>query len=557
MTTDSSNAAVADLLERHGKLLEVAGESPFRSRAFARAAASLQTLPEDIAAVCDEGRLRAIPGIGEGIAAAIEQILTTGSFQAHAELTARFPESLASIVTVPGIGPKTAQRMYLQLGVEDLASLGEALVSGRIREASGLGARVESTVRAGLESLERRTGRTLLGVALPIADAFVAAYKRVRPEDMVSLAGSARRWEPTVGDLDFVVATEDPGAAIAAIEALPIVASSHMASDRALRLSLTGSISADVFFTNVESWGSTLLRATGSQRHLDRLGPIPQAVGSEEDIYVGYGLPWIPPELRDGDEEFERWSEIPQLVTLADINGEFHAHTTWSDGAAPMRDMALAAAGRGYAFLGITDHSHGLGVAGGLDESRLKDQRRELDELSGIDGVTLFAGAEVEVHRDGALDFNDKILGELDVVVASLHSGLRQPREEITNRLLRVLENPYVDIVAHPSGRLIERREGGDFDWDRVFAVAAGTGTALEINADPARLDLDPHLARKARLAGCLFTVNCDAHSATGFASMVFGIAMARKAWLRPQDILNCWTLGQVVDWLSARGKSV
>ncbi|MGH2616285.1 MAG: DNA polymerase/3'-5' exonuclease PolX, partial [Thermomicrobiales bacterium] len=385
---------------------------------------------------------------------------------------------------------------------------------------------------------------------------FVALYSKARPGDTISLAGSARRWDVTVGDLDFVIASADPATSLNAIAALPIVTSSEKTTDRAMRLSLAGGSEADVFVADPASWGSALVRATGNARHLERLGRIPEHAATEEEVYAANGLPWIPPELRTGTEEFDRWPEIPSLVTLNDINGEFHAHTTWSDGGASIREMAVAAASRGYAYLGITDHSHSLGVAGGLDVERLIAQRKELAEADGIDGVKLLAGAEVEVLRDGTLDYDDETLAQLDVVVASLHTGLRQPQRELTDRLLRVLENPNVDIIAHPSGRLIERREGGNFDWNQVFETAARTGTALEINADPARLDLDPHLARRASAAGCLITVNCDAHSPGGFAVMEYGVAMARRAWLTPEQIFNCRPRNQVLDWLASRAKS-
>ena len=553
MTEPISNGAVADLLERHGRLLEVAGESPFKSRAYARAAESLRVLPESVASLAKEGRLREIPGIGAGLTSVIEEILATGTFAAHGEMTAAFPESLGALLDIPGIGSKTAQRLYREIGIDSVASLEAALVAGRIQETKGLGKRLEATVRSGLQALQLRTGRTPLGAALPIARAIIAAYARARPGDEISLAGRARRWNVTVGDLDFVVATTDTAASMAVARVLPMVVSAESVSDHALRLELAGGLAADIFFTEPSSWGSTLVRATGGARHLERLGDIPDVIATEAEVYARHALPWIPPELRDGDREFERWSAIDELVTIADINGEFHAHTTWSDGGASIVEMAGAASDRRYTFFAITDHSHGLGVAGGLDVRRLAEQRRELATIGGVDGLTLLAGSEVEVHRDGSLDFDEETLARLDVVVASLHTGLRQPREEITSRLLEVLRNRHVDIIAHPAGRLIERRQGGDFDWDRVFAVAAETGTALEINADPARLDLDPDLARRAAAAGCLITINCDAHSPSGLELMEFGIAMARKAWLMPTQILNCWSTSDVLAWLSTR----
>ena len=556
MTVTQSNSAVAEILERHGRLLEIAGESPFRTRAFTRAAESLRMFPDRVATVAAEGRLREIPGIGEGISTAIEQILAGGNFDAHRELTSRLPESLVELTALPGVGAKTALRLHMALGVDNLSSLEAALVSGKVRDAKGLGPRAEATIRSGIEALRRRTGRTPLGTAIPLAGALTDAFRRVRPDDRIGLAGSARRWDVSVDDLDFVVASMDVSASMNAISSLSMVSEAERTEENALRLRLAGGIMADMYLTHPDAWGSTLVRATGNALHLERMGKIPERAASEEEVYAGHDLPFIPPELRTGHDEFERWVEIPSLVTASDINGEFHAHTTWSDGSASIRQMAQAAALHGYSLLGITDHSHGLGVAGGLDIEKLESQRREIYAVDGEEGVKLLAGAEVEVHRDGTLDFDDETLSGLEVVVASLHTGLRQQtREEVTARLERVLENPNVDIIAHPSGRLIERREGGDFDWDRVFAFAAKTGTALEINADPARLDLEPELAQRASRAGCLITVNSDAHHPSGFSSMDYGVAMARKAWLKPEQILNCWPKSRILDWLASRGR--
>lgn len=556
MSSSLTNRAIAHRLETHGRLLQAAGESAFRARAYTRAAEALRNLEEPVSQIWDQGRLREIPGVGEGIAIAISQLLETGEFEAHSALTSAFPESILELMAIPGVGARTAMKLHAALGIVDLETLEAAVQSGKIANTKGLGPRAEATIIDGLATLRRRTGRTPLGVALPVARHLVTAYARARPSDTISVAGSARRWEVTVGDLDFVLATGDQAASIAALGELSAVESIERTAESVVRLGLDRGLSADVYLTEPAAFGTTLLRATGNEEHLRRLGALPEHAPSEEAIYAARGLPWIPPELRQGDEEFARPGAIASLVQVDDINGEFHAHTTWSDGGASIEEMAEAASRRGYSFLGITDHSHGLGVAGGLDAERLAQQRIELDAASGLAGVTLLAGAEVEVHRDGRLDFDDEILARLNVVVASLHTGLRQPRDEITSRLIRVLENPHVDIIAHPSGRLIERREGGDFDWNRVFPVAARTGTAMEINADPARLDLDPTLARDASAAGCLITVNCDAHRPEGFDVMEYGIAMARRAWLAPEKILNCWPREEVLGWLAARGQA-
>ena len=548
-----TNREVADLLERHGMLLEIAGESPFRTRAYSRAAEGLRQLQMPVSEFAEEGRLREIAGVGEGIAAAISQVLTTGRFAAHQELTSQFPESLLELVSIPGVGAKTANKLFTLLGISDIDSLEAAANAGRIAQTKGLGTRTEGTIREGLAAVRRRTGRWLLGATLPLARSIVAHYQAANPTDMISLAGSARRWEVTVADLDFVIGSSNFAQSMDALEKLPMVVAAKRTTEAAAQLDLGAGLLADVTLTSPDRWGSALVRATGNARHLEFLSCLPDRASTEEEVYRANGLPSIPPELRYGDLEFQRWPEIPKLVDVADVNGELHTHTTWSDGLASIDEMAGAAAARGYSFLGITDHSHGLGVAGGLDPHRLEDQRRAIAAASQLARIRLLRGAEVEVHRDGRLDYDDATLASLDVVVASLHTGLRQPREELTDRLLRVLANPNVDIVAHPSGRLIERREGGDFNWDQVFATAAVTGTALEINADPARLDLDPHLARRASQAGCLISINCDAHRPDGFAALEYGVAMARRAWLLPGQIVNCWPRDRVVEWLGER----
>ncbi|MBA3450963.1 MAG: PHP domain-containing protein [Chloroflexia bacterium] len=555
--SEVSNWQIASLLLRHAKLLELAGESAFRSRAFSHAAESVQNASESIAILAREDRIRDVAGVGQGIATAIEQILTTGSFAAHDELTSRFPETLVELITVPGIGAKTAQRLFLESQIDSLVALENALESGKIRETKSLGLRIETVVRSGLEQIRRRTGRMPLGIALPLAEAFMAAYRAVCPADEITLAGSARRWEITVADLDFVIVAPAPDTSVQAIAAMPMVSSVTYCRERTARVALAGTLHADLYFSKASTFAADLLQATGSTRHLELLGELPAEAASEEEIYANRGFTWIPPELRAGYDEFDRSALISLLVTDRDIHGEFHAHTTWSDGSGTIREMAEAAEVKGYSFLGITDHSHGLGIAGGLDEERLAAQRYEISSVERTQSVKLLAGAEVEVHRDGSLDFDYGTLARLDVVVASLHSGLRQPRAALTERLMRVLENPNVDIIAHPSGRLIERRESGDFDWERVFTVAARTGTALEINADPSRLDLDPRMAQAASGAGCLITINSDAHNPSGFSVMKYGVKMARKAWLKPEQILNCWSRERILEWLAARNPQV
>jgi DNA polymerase (family 10) len=417
-----------------------------------------------------------------------------------------------------------------------------------------LGARLEATVLAGLEALRRRTGRVSIGVALPAARRLVGELEAALASARIAIAGSVRRMEETVGDIDLVIAAGDIERAMALVRARPAFEQATR-EESSLLAELPIGLTAHLAFTPPEHFGTRLVEATGNDAHLALLGsPLPIA-SDEAAVYAGLGRPWIPPELRQGRDEFSRAAEIPGLVAIGDIQGEFHCHSTWSDGGAAIEAMVAAAADRGYRVLAITDHSQSLGVANGLTPERLRLQRSEIDRLTGTDGVRLLQGAEVEVSRDGRLDYANEVLANLDIVVASLHSGLRQPRAQLTDRLLEVLANPNVDVIAHPSGRLIERREGGDFDWDRVYAAAAESGTALEINADPARLDLDDRHAAAALAAGCLLTINCDAHHPDGFASMPYGIAVARRAWARPDDVLNCWPVERTEAWLRERGR--
>ncbi|MER3436291.1 MAG: histidinol-phosphatase [Chloroflexota bacterium] len=559
MMARATNEAVANFLERYARLLEIAGENPFRVRAYQRAAEAIRHHPEPVSAFASADKLQQIEGIGEGIASIITEFLTTGSVQALTELERRVPPTLLEVTAVPGVGPKTAARLFKELGIVDLAGLEAAVAEGRLRTLPGMSAKTEAKIAAGIEALRRLTGRHRLGTVLPLGRQFLADLAHMLPEGaQLSLAGSVRRMLETVGDLDVVIGTTDPEQTTSVIERHPWVSQVRQRSPRSVSLQLTPGLRADLLFAAPEEFGTVLIKATGSEAHVRLLGPLP-VCPNEADVYARLGLPWIPPELRQGLDELDlaRSGRLASLITIADILGEFHAHTEWSDGALTVLEMAQAAKEHGYRFIGISDHTKSLGIARGLDVERLRAQRHEIVQANAQTGIRVFAGAEVEVSRDGRLDFADAVLAELDVAIASLHVGLTQPKDELTARLIRVLENPHVDIIAHPSGRLIEQREGGDFDWDRVFETAARTGTALEINADPARLDLDAAHARQALAAGCLLTINCDAHHPDGWSMLEYGVAVARRAGATPDRVLNCWPVEEIEAWLRRRGANM
>jgi DNA polymerase (family 10) len=552
-----SNDDVAETLEQYGRLLEISGESAFRVRAYSRAADAIRHLHQPLTELAAGNQLTSIEGVGAGIAAAIEEILTTGVYAPFEGLKEAIPVGLLDIVEIPGVGIKTVGKLYTDLGITNLGDLETALDAGTIAAQKGFGPKTAERIVAGLAQLRRRTGRLRLGTARPLAEGIVVALKASLPNADVSVAGSVRRMEETVGDIDFVLAHDNLGEARSAVESLAQVAEViESGSEDHIRVRIVGRTEADFYLTDKSDFGSALVIATGSEPHVNELS-FPEPAASEADLYAANDLPWIPPELRQGIDEFDlaKSGQMNKLVTVADMNGEFHSHTTWSDGVCSVADMAAAAQGCGYTFLGISDHSKSLGVANGLDPERIKAQRGEIDHVQVESGFKLFASCEVEVDRGGNLDFDDAVLASLDIVIASTHSGLRQTREQLTERLTKVLQNPHVDIIAHPTGRLLEQREGGDFDWDVLLPLAAKTGTALEINSDPARLDFGAEMARRALAAGCLITINCDAHHPDSFANIVYGISVARRAGATPDQILNCWPLAKIEGWLTDRSQ--
>ncbi|CAA9559311.1 MAG: DNA polymerase X family [uncultured Thermomicrobiales bacterium] len=547
-----SNDEIASILERFGGLLRLTGENPFRARAYLHAADTIRHLAEPSVDLAAGDRLREIAGIGEGIASVVAEIAATGSFRALDSLSARYPPSLLDLLALPGVGPKTVIRLYGEFGIADLAGVEAAVSRGVFRDAKGLGQRFEGDLQIGLAAVRARDGRIPIGRALPAARSLQAALRRLLP-GRVEIAGGVRRFAETVDRLSVVVEADNVAVTTAAIASMPLVVKVAEQRDDRLRVRLQSGEESDIVLAKPSEFGVVLLRATGPASHIACLGPLPHEAGDETQVYAALGLPWIPPELRSTETDWSDLARITALIGRADLRGDLHCHSTWSDGSAPIAAMESAAAALGYDYLGITDHSRGLGVARGLDVGRLRAQRREIVGLTG--GIDVLQGAEVEVHRDGRLDYDDETLASLDIVVASLHSGLRQDRATLTDRLIRTIANPHVDIIAHPSGRLIDRRPGGDIDWPRAFAAAAEHGVALEINSDPSRLDLDAEMAHDALAAGCLLSINCDAHSPESFELIEFGIAVARQAGATVDRVINAWPLEQLRHWLAERGR--
>lgn len=572
-----TNHELAETFRLIADLLDIKGEVIYVTLAYRKAADSLDTLGRDVNDVWREGKLREVPGVGKAIADKIDELLTTGHLAFLDNLEAEVPPSLAELLQVPDLGPKKIAMFWRSANITTLAQLEAAARAGQLRSLPGMGPKSEAKILAGIESLARRSDRIPLGTAWPLAEAMLDQLRRVAGVHAAEVAGSLRRMRESIGDIDILVATDDPTPVMAAFVGQPQV----------IRILGQGSSKSSVEFSNglrAQLWvhpparfGTALQYATGSKDHNVRLRELALAQGlslsdqaivqpgggelvyaQEEEVYAALGLPWIPPELREdrGEIQAGRAARLPNLVTLDQVRAELHSHSTWSDGKVSIREMAEAARARGRQVLAITDHSGGLGVTGGLRVADIARQRAEIDAVQQEmgDSLRLLQGTEVEIRADGTLDYPDEVLAGFDLVIASLHVSLRQSREQVTQRLLNAVRNPHVDIIGHPTGRLIPNRDGADLDMDAVLQAAAVTGVALEINANPQRLDLNDIYVRRAVDLGITLSINTDAHHPDHLEFLRFGVATARRGWASPDRIINTWPEADLMRWLHQRG---
>jgi DNA polymerase (family 10) len=578
-----NNQELAQVFDNIADLLEIKSEVVYKVLAYRRAAESLRGFSLDANVTWKAGRLRDIPGVGEAISEKIDELLRTGKLEFYEKLKREIPEGLIELLAVPDVGPKKASLFWKKLNITSLAGLEAAARAGKLRDLPGMGVKSEAKVLAGIESVGRRaTGRWPLGQAWRLAQELLAFLRDLPGVEQVEAAGSLRRMKSTIGDLDFLVAAKKSEPIMAAFVEHPLVVRVLGQGETKSSVEFSNGLQADLRVLPAARWGTLLQYFTGSKEHsvklrelalrrglslsehaFTRLGPAGEPgeeieCATETEVYRTLGLPYIPPEMREdrGEIEAALKGTLPRLVEVRDLQSELHSHTTWSDGALGIRDMAQAARGRGLKCLAITDHTQSLGVTGGLTPERLRAQRREIDhvqaEMGG--GFSLLQGAEIEIRADGQLDYNDDTLGDLDIAVASLHTSLRQPRNTITARLIRAIENRHIDIIGHPTGRLLPDREGADLDMEAVLQAAANSGVALEINANPARLDLDDIFAFRALELGCLLAINTDAHQPANFDLAHFGVGIARRAWATSDRVINTWPVEKLLHWLDARG---
>ncbi len=572
------NREVVELFSRVADMLAIRGDQIHRILAYRKAAESIDALGRDVNVVFAEGKLTDIPGIGDTLAAKIEEMLTTGRLTFYDKLAQEIPPGLVDMLRVEGLGPKRVKQVYETLKITTLDELTTAARSGKLRDLPGMGAKSEAKILAGIEALARHGDtRISLGVAWPIAQAMLDELAQVPGVTVAAVGGSLRRMRDTIGDIDLLVAADEAEAVMDRFAALESVESVAGRGPTKTNVVLLNGLGVDLRVLPAARWGTLLNYFTGSKDHNVRLREMALKKGlslnehaftpldggaeilcaTEEEVYACLGLPFIPPCLREdrGEIEAALAGRLPSLVQLDDIRTDLHMHTNWSDGMLSVLEMARAARDAGLQAVAITDHSVSLGVANGLSVERLRQQAAEVraaNEALGPDFRVLH-GTEMEIRADGTLDYPNEVLAELDFVIASLHTGLSQPREQATTRLLNAIHNPHVDMIAHPTGRLLPDRAGADLDMDAVLAAAAETGTILEINAHPARLDLrDSHVRRAVEL-GVRIAINTDAHRPGEFDNRRYGVATAQRGWATAATVVNTWPLADFLHFIATK----
>jgi len=568
----TKNAEVARVLKEIGLLLEIEGKDRFKPLAYYRGMRSITSLGEDIEAVAKRDALAEIPGIGKGLSEVIKSYLESGDVELLSELRTRVPVKVLELDSIPGVGPKTIKLVYEKLGVTDLESLEKAANGGKLSGLPGLGEKTQIQIIEGIRIVRAGLERTLLADALSVAEKIEKNLRKLKTVKQLITAGSTRRRRETIGDLDFLVDATKPETVMDAFVNLEGVATILAQGPTKSSIRLETGLQVDLRVLSSDSFGAGLQYFTGSVDHNVKLRSIAQKMGfrlneyglykdkkklageDEEGIYKALGLQWVPPELREdtGEIEAAQKRELPELVTMNDILGDLHSHTDQSDGKNTIEEMLDAAQAHGYKYYCVSDHTQSLTIANGMDESRLLKRIEEIDELnaSGRWKMKILKGAEVDILADGGLDIEDDVLSQLDVVTGSIHSRMKDKKETMTERVCHSLENKYVHILGHPTGRLIGKRSEFEIDLERVFETAQKHNVVMELNAHPQRLDLNAGNLRAAIKLGLKIAVNTDAHRISELDNMRFGIFQARRGWLTPDDVINTYPLKNLMKSL-------
>ena len=558
-----TNEQIAELFENMGSLLEMKGDTIFKIRAYQRAARTIEQLSSPLAQAVENGEdLTKIPGVGKAISEKIVEFIGTGQVAAYQRLLEELPPGVLDLKDIPGIGPKTAVAIGVELGISTVEGVAEAAADGRLAGLPRMGQKAADSILRHIEAFQAIGSRTPIGQALPIAEEVIAALRKQCPEiGPLFPAGSLRRWEETIGDIDLIGTAPDPEAVGDALVALPMVKDVLVHGPKKTSVVVESGMQIDLRIGEPGTFGALLQYFTGSQQHNIRLRDYANRKGlslneygitntetgkveefaDEEGFYARLGLPWMPPELRTGVYELDAGlaDSLPRLIEATDLKGDLHLHSEWSDGNDPIELMIEAAVSQGYEYMALTDHSASLGVANGLTNERLESQISLLRSMQKNYDITILCGSECDIRANGDMDYPDEILAQLDWVVASVHSAMGQDQATMTARMIKAMEHPSVTIIGHLTTRLLGQREPVEFDLEAVLQAARDTGTALEINASPERLDLKDTHAYRARELGVPLVINTDSHHHTHLDKRRFGVAVARRAWCRPEDILN------------------
>ncbi|MGC9048811.1 MAG: DNA polymerase/3'-5' exonuclease PolX [Patescibacteria group bacterium] len=571
------NIEIAQIFNQVADILEIRGANQFRVGAYRRAAQVIEALPKDINEIYRENKLEEMPGVGESIASHIKELIKTGKCKEFENLKKKVPAGLIELMRIEGLGPKRVKFLYKKFGIKNIQQLEKLLVSHRLLKEKGWGEKSEQNILRGIELYHRFSKRFLLGKIYFLAQGIVDKLKKCPEINQVELCGSIRRMKETIGDLDILATARNPKKAIDFFCQLPEIQEVRAKGPTKVNVLLRRGPEADLRVVKPESFGAALHYFTGSKSHniairrigvekglrINEYGVYKKIDGKlkliggriEEEVFKAVDLPWIPPEIRENTGEIEAAfkNQLPKLITLKDIQGDLHSHSNWSDGAQSILEMAEAAKNLGYKYIAITDHTPTVGITHGLTAERVLKQIKEIQSLNKkLRGIRVLAGIEVDIRKDGSLDLPDKILEKLDIVVASVHTAFRQSREEMTKRIIKAIRNPNVDIIGHPTGRLINEREPYELDLEAIMTEAKRTGTILELNSFWNRLDLSDVNCRLAKERGVKIAISTDAHNAAELEIIKFGVATARRGWLEKKDAVNTLPLDKLLKLLKS-----
>ena len=573
------NKELADLFGRMADILEFKGENPFKISAYRRASRILGDLTQDVEEIAERGELREVPGIGEGIADKIVEYLKTGKVAKFEEARKDVSDDLIAIMDIPGMGPKTLAMLYKEKKIRNLSELEKSLENGSLIGLPGIGEKKVENIKRGIQLLKQSKGRMSLGVAFPLAKRIVEALREKTGYDRIEWAGSLRRMKENIGDIDILATGPNKEKITQAFTHLPEVKEVLASGETKASVIVEGGVQIDLRVVEEDAYGAALQYFTGSKGHNVHLRGIAKAKGikineygifrgekklggkEEKEIYQALGMAWIEPELREDRGEIEASLEghLPRLLQESDIKGDLHVHSKWSDGTSSIEEVARAALKRGYQYVAICDHSKSLKITHGLDETRLLKQMDEIDRVNEklqkekTRSFQILKGSEVDILTDGRLDLSERVLEKLDVVIASVHSAFKQERQKMTKRIVRALENPLVDVLAHPSGRLLGARDPYEVEIEEVLEAAKRSGKALEINAYFERLDLNDVHCRMAKERGIRLSIGTDSHHLDQMWMISLGVAVARRGWLETKDVINTLSLKEMVKWCHGR----